>query len=470
MLVALAVLVGAWLRVLGAQGDLWLDEIWSLDLVGTVHSPGAVVWGISHDNNHILNSLWLYALGPDRPSWCYRMPAVALGTLSIALAARIGWRQSRAAGVASACLAAAAQPLVVYGSEARGYAGLIAATLVAIEAFERALQGPPGSRWRQPSAWVLGLAVGLGTLSHLTMLATPAVLGLTAVMRFRGQGRPLKASVDAALDLFGPSLLGLVPAMAAVLAGIVNRGGFTFGDEVPFAAASLGAGFGGTLRSMLGLPDAAPRPAVFLAAGIVLAAFLGVARGDPTRRWLAVAALVILPGAMAAVRLPNLEFPRYFLVPGLVLMLAEAELIGRCWAGGTAAGRIGAALLLGATLAGQAAADLSFLDTGRGHYTDALAIMAGEGRTTYATDSRFRAETVVNHVAARRGLAFTDVPQDGFCAEAPDWYLDVTSDGPDGPPAVTLGPQDCRLRFDRRASFPASTLSGMRWTLYRRAG
>ena len=167
-------------------------------------------------------------------------------------------------------------------------------------------------------------------------------------------------------------------------------------------------------------------------------------------------------------RLPNLEFPRYFLVPGLVLMLAEAELIGRCWAGGTAGGRIGAALLFGATLAGHAAADLSFLDTGRGRYGDAVALMAGEGRTTYATDGRFQAETVLNYIAARRGLAFTDVPRDGLCAEAPDWYLDVTSEGPDGPPAVTLG--DCRLRFDRRATFPASTLSGMRWTLYRRAG
>ena len=79
-----------------AQGDLWLDEAWSLKLVADISSPWAVFWAISHDNNHFLNSFWLSWLGPEAPAWAYRLPSVVFGTLAVPLAAWIGWRRGRA--------------------------------------------------------------------------------------------------------------------------------------------------------------------------------------------------------------------------------------------------------------------------------------------------------------------------------------------------------------------------------------
>ena len=55
------------LRFYCAANDLWTDEIWSLQLVQDLRSPAEVFWGISHDNNHYLNSLWLYGLPATRP-------------------------------------------------------------------------------------------------------------------------------------------------------------------------------------------------------------------------------------------------------------------------------------------------------------------------------------------------------------------------------------------------------------------
>lgn len=472
VLVAAAVAVAAWLRILEARGDLWLDEIWSLDLVSTVHSPFGVLWGLSHDNNHLLNSLWLYALGPGQPPWVYRAPAVAAGALSVVVAARIGLRQSPAAGVAAASLAASAMPLVVYGSEARGYGGLILATLAAIDCFERAMAEPPSPRsgWRRPSAWWLGLAVGFGTLCHLTMLATPAVLGLAALMRFRERGRALPDALDLTVDLFGPSLVMLLPAMASLLAGIAVTGGFTFGDVEPFQGRTFASGYGDQLRFMLGLPAGVPAAVAFTLAASLLVASLRIARVDPARRWIALAALLVIPGAMALARLPNLEYPRYFLVPGLVLMLVEADVVGRLWDSRTPRGRVAAAALLGALLAGQAVADRTAIAAGRGRYGDALALMAAEGRPTYTADQRFMVETVARYTAARRGVAAGYVPPEAFCATPPDWAIDALDRGATPPSSVTRGPAACRLRYDRRAVFPSGPLSGVSWTLYRRAG
>ena len=126
--IAAATLVGSLLRIMMARGDLWLDEAWSLKLVAGISSPWAVFWEISHDNNHFLNSLWLAWLGPDEPAWAYRIPALVLGTLAIPLAAVIGWRRGRAGAVVAAWFVALSMPLVIYGSEARGYAGLVAST------------------------------------------------------------------------------------------------------------------------------------------------------------------------------------------------------------------------------------------------------------------------------------------------------------------------------------------------------
>jgi len=59
----LPVAVGMYLRLKGVFTAFWLDEIWSLKLVRDLGSPLEVVTGLHIDNNHILNSLYMYMIG-----------------------------------------------------------------------------------------------------------------------------------------------------------------------------------------------------------------------------------------------------------------------------------------------------------------------------------------------------------------------------------------------------------------------
>ena len=54
--------LSAGLRLLAARGDLWLDELWSLSFARQMTSPLDVWTAIHHDNNHPLNTLYLFVV------------------------------------------------------------------------------------------------------------------------------------------------------------------------------------------------------------------------------------------------------------------------------------------------------------------------------------------------------------------------------------------------------------------------
>ena len=92
-LLALATVI----RVFGALNDLWLDEVWSLKWVGAITAPWQVFTGIHHDNNHYLMTLWMYLLGPWQRFWIvYRIPSIAAGIGTVALAGQIARRWGQA--------------------------------------------------------------------------------------------------------------------------------------------------------------------------------------------------------------------------------------------------------------------------------------------------------------------------------------------------------------------------------------
>ena len=127
--VAALTLLGLALRLLAARGALWLDEAWSATFAQEAVTPIGVIWRVNHDNNHILNTLWLQLLGPDATPLAQRALAIATGTAAIPLAAMFCARRSTAAALIAALAFALSPILVTYGSEARGYAPMIAAFL-----------------------------------------------------------------------------------------------------------------------------------------------------------------------------------------------------------------------------------------------------------------------------------------------------------------------------------------------------
>src|SRR5205085_12217207 len=74
------------------------------------------------DNNHPLNTIWLYLVGERRHWEVYRIPAMLSGTVAVAVIAMLLRRDGKAASIIGAVLAGSSYFLVHYGSEARGYA------------------------------------------------------------------------------------------------------------------------------------------------------------------------------------------------------------------------------------------------------------------------------------------------------------------------------------------------------------
>src|SRR6476620_3483199 len=78
--VVIAIALAVVLRFWASLDNFWLDEIWSWMMVRQLKSPLEVFTRLHHDNNHYLNTLVLYAFGPDAPLYLYRLPAVLAGT------------------------------------------------------------------------------------------------------------------------------------------------------------------------------------------------------------------------------------------------------------------------------------------------------------------------------------------------------------------------------------------------------
>jgi hypothetical protein len=169
----IAVAAFAALRLACLHNDLWLDEIWSLQLAGLVHSPLQLLTRLQSENNHPLNSLWLFLLGPTAPEWAYRLLSWATGSAAVWLAGLLAQRQFRrmhpadaeggaeAAGLITVLLFGGSYLLVLYSSEARGYAPALCFSLLAGYALLRA-PAAPRSAW----AVVYWLACALSLLSH----------------------------------------------------------------------------------------------------------------------------------------------------------------------------------------------------------------------------------------------------------------------------------------------------------------
>lgn len=91
LLIGMGVLFTA-LILAAARGDLWLDEIWSCFNAWNAGSFGGV-FSTHHDNNHVLNSLYVLCIGEARPLYLYRGLAILSGVGSLGLLGIIAWRQ-----------------------------------------------------------------------------------------------------------------------------------------------------------------------------------------------------------------------------------------------------------------------------------------------------------------------------------------------------------------------------------------
>jgi hypothetical protein len=451
-------------RLPGVFHDFWLDEVWSYQLVRDfVASPLDIVTRLHIDNNHPLNSLFLYALG-DQPAWLvYRIPALIMGTASVALAGSIMLRRGRPHAVAAMVLIVFSYPLIVYSSEARGYAPMIFFALLAIDAHDRYIAG---------DGWIalatFWMAAVLGFLSHLTFVhAYAAVVLWTAKVE-------LARSRTAGLALARTARCHAVPVIFLAAYYLVYIRHLRIAGAEP---ASLSSVIGETMALTAGVPGQGVW--AWMAAGFVMIVFVGASRlirkTEPALFILFLAGIVLIPGAMVLVEsrnalMPPRFFPRYFLVSITLLLMLGGWLAGEYYQRGGAR-RLVAAVFLIFWTAGNLDEAGAFFRYGRGHYREAVDDMAhatGNAEIRVSSNSDFRTSTLLQFYRRYlpEGRTLVYYPRGSGQHPKADWRIieDLEPNiSPSGEVEDGLG---TRFRLVKRLPFYG--LSGCQWSLYQR--
>jgi hypothetical protein len=457
----LLTLAGLLLRIAGARGDFWMDEILSLLSVSRVHSASEIVNGINNDNNHILNSLYLYALGSDQNPMAARSLAIFFGTAAIPVAGWCAWglKKDSIAAIAAMLIAAIACPLVDCGSQARGYAGLEFSILLVLGILE---QGPA---WKTQPFW-LGIAALLGLLNHFLMAIALVGFFIWQLWESRGSG-PVQA-LKQTLKRFSVAILLSAGLAGFIALGLRQHPFHRIGGVVPSTVGGTLIMYGRLIPVLFGLVSPKWATIGLMAMIFALATALLASRRDKGNRAGAyVMFCVLLPLGLFLSGVTNLFEPRYFFFSWVILIVLLADLIGRGLAGGYAQ-RLVAIFAVIALIAGNTVALARFYHDGRSPVRDMIAVMMNGSGMTYGSDWGDNHIIPIDYFASKENVTLTYVAEDDFCSDRPAWF--IHADRRDTPPStITAGPPGCELVFDHPQVFRAWGLTSPHWMLYRRA-
>jgi hypothetical protein len=460
----LSLLVGGLLRFYASVGDLWLDEVWSLQTVAArCHSWSDVFTSLHVQNNHYLSTLWFYAMGTGQWFVLYRLPSIIAGVATVALAAHLATRYSKAASLFTAALTATSYLLVHYASEARGYSML---TMLALLCIVLALSHAKRPTLR--TAILLNLTLSLGLLSQLLFAVFAGLLGLWLALGPRAEGAPGKRLSQ----LAWACACGVLPAITLITLFVVDiskipPGGTDPSDLLSVIFTSLSLTLGGPHDGWLSLAFAA------VTLTLTLALLIGPLR---KRDDFATLTLTLLAGLF--VLLPLLSSPthtplavRYFLVCVPLVLIVLSGLLGELWQACRFKRALAvAALLVYFILNGV---HLSWLlRDGHGQYTQAVTYLGSQSSHGVALqisgDHDFRLTTMLEFyqtaLPANLNVEYrhrNDIPRSGT-----EWIITHALE-PAPPPAASMTIYGKTYRL--QAVFPASPLSGFTWYVYRKA-
>jgi len=459
LLLVILIVPAAALRVLATHNGVWLDEIISLQIAKEVKSPWQVFSGVHNENNHYLNTLYLYLVGQQSYAPVYRRLSVVFGIGLVAAGYWLLARRSRGEAVILAGLLACSYPLIHFSSEARGYSGALLGSVVACAALVRCME--QSSRWRLLCMGLAyGLALVLAILSNLTACLIWLPLAAGSLLIFMGRpGRVKSALLWIAINVLPASVLTALYFLD--LRHLPPLGG---GPRM-----TLAHGLGRLLSLALGWParDALTVWIVLIPLIALTVWQLAAIRkaGDPS--WILLALIYLMP--LACILFIKLAFfsPRYFLVVVPFVYVPLAMLLARL--ADARAGRALLAVVLALFVVGQARLYLSFLRVGRGQISAALRYMITDTPSPelrVASNQDFRALMELNYYAPRvlgdRQLAYVTLQnQVRFPA---DWYI-FHGEGHDPPGPAVFYAQN-QPAWYRVAYFGSSELSGQALTIY----
>ena len=456
--IALSLVLAFGLMFLAASGDLWLDEIWSVEMARTLRSALGV-FTLRHDNNHPLNTLYLYLLGEPGSQLQNRLASMVGGLGAIALVGASAWRRWGAReSLLAVLLCATSFPIILYSSEARGYGLLMLFVLVAYVAWGAAMQR---AEWHKVLAFWMACVLGL--LAQFTFVIALFAFGAGQLVADE-QSRTPKERLARLAWLQGVPLL-FAAWWYWFFVGRQMVGG---GDET--GAWSI---VGETASLLLGLPDT-PLLRFVALLGVFAIVVAGVRQlhkaGDP--QWLFFACIILVaPALLLLASQGRIVQVRYFLACFPFFLLLFARFLVLAWGHSGRGARALPALLLAICLLGNLQRDAFLLKDGRGGYSKAIAYMlrqSPQGPVLVGSDHDFRNGMVLGFHAARTpGGGRVHYVDEGQAPRVkPEWFLMHSQDLHYAPsPQISVDGVGIYQLVQR---YGYAGLSGWNWYLYRR--
>lgn len=405
LLVGGFVLAGFMLRCFAARGGLWTDEAWSLVHAQQAGDALGVLTRINHDNNHHINSWWLQLVGPDASPMVMRGLSIITSSITIWVAGLIGLRRNRTTGVITAALFALSPIMVVYGSEARGYAPMMLALMIMIWRIDTWLENQSVSK----PALLLALCALVGCLSHLMMLPVVVMLGLWVF--FAGvQQSGIAKSAKATADLLGYALVVTILSVSTIIIiAARSETGLQVGGYIPFMWPLFALAISNLLTFAVGIGHAWDLSIWMFLAIVTIGSAMMLTRWQIPleRKWLYAVLILTMPIAVAALSIGNSQYPRYYLPAATAILLLLAEWIGQLTNQRTPT-RIGGAGILSLILGLALWQDYQLIGSQRGHPEKVVDIIAKANPLgTKVTNEHLRADATLKVSAAARDYPLT---------------------------------------------------------------
>ena len=295
-------LVALVLRLVGANGELWLDEMYA-SILSFRRSFVGLLTVYEGDNQHPLYSLLAHlgiVMFGESPL-AIRLPALLFGTASIPLLYLLGARiASRREGLMAAAILSVSYHHVWFSQNARGYTMLAFWTMLTTYLLYRGIRECSASKFV-----AYGVVAALGIYTHLTMIflvAAHVLICAWLILPWSRPRLPWRLPTYGFLAGAAATLLLYAPLISEVLNFFLNRPSRLLGVSTPAWALDEG------LRVLrLGLGGGWP----VLAGGLVFA--IGLA--SYARRNLLALALFVLPGLTTiagALMGRGTMYPRFF--------------------------------------------------------------------------------------------------------------------------------------------------------------
>ena len=447
--------------IFAARGDLWLDEIWSIIFAREAETPIDVVLlaRLHHDNNHILNTMFLNVIGNQQITHMYRLLALVSGAGSLCAVALLAKRWGSLEIFLSVLLTGSSYPLLLYFSEARGYAPAI---LFGLFSYLLQVQNQRDFRlYRVPLFWITSI---LGMLSHLTFLIVSTALLLMSLARLIDEKERRRTEIFRLLLYHSPPFAFFLWLYLVFVHDMVTGGGpiYTYGTVIGQVAALA-----------LGFPQ---EPTLLVIAGICMVILLTIGAVTLNRNgdegWVFYPfVLIVAPFLMLILTRPEYLYARYFIVCFPYFYLLLSRLLGLWWRSGTEYKRWSMLAILALLLLGHAHGSYLLLTFGRGNYSAALARIAESsppGIVRIGSDHDLRNRTIIEFLAPANSNTkrLRYVAKEDWHREMPDWLLthnQALSDKP--PPEIAL---DGVGIYQFVEAYEFSGISGWNWFLYRR--